>query len=1581
VVIKPPKKILTARQQGTIWAAQQERPFWEQPTPVRVSPPSAFHHRDMGPPSRPSRVSPATQYRRAFRAPADVKAQLQIARTMTPKRRALYEKIMTPPEEVHASLWKAIKDTPASIYHHSIIGPAIRGLGLLTAHEAPRAYAWLSNPDAVRSFVTSPGRVGHAARVAAMQIGFDPKALIHPVAKVHHDEAVQRRLAAWQRAHPHATTEEFLRANPDALNANIVPWAAPVSGLLKSAIETQVPRALAREAAANTLLRGPARNATHDLIDQAMIGRPPAEVRRVKGALDARVHAETKNLGLGARDTKKAISARFTDLGQQITDEAPNVPRARLAHQIIRQAREAVTPLSDAHAQSMKNLQEAQAAYDLAREKAGAAKSGDLFKAKQDAATVLGRAKNLELYDRVEGMIQPKPTLPSHPNYAERQALAESLIEQHGGTTALPASIQTTEDVHRVFSLLDAMAQRGIHGKEWYLNSAKAILSLARGDINQAERIAELFAIYSPQQPILGNTSLAFRALNEHLLGRQITTGQEWQQKAAQKILDGVGHWEGRKTNNFYRNFMADIIKLKTSTPEEANALMKQYGITGHEITNDLWMSRSVGHTTDAVSGGRYDVLDALIGQAAHERGWQPREVQAAIWTHLKDVSDDVSANIDFATSIDRHLAEVFGLGNIHPELRTAINDFASEVGLLSREITSGGRQLGIGTSAAPRGTKGAPAFRLKDNERRLLDAVTSTVAHALGEDSLTWVRPFKTTTPTRADTIVVRLGQRGTHGDAARLAEQLNPHGGERIQVFQHDDGLLVRNQDPNLPNSKPGKAADFWKLVEAHAGNLFGDNIDFAAYASDSRTVKGANHVQHIARAFGNRAGSPAGLRFQQAADRLISTAESVRAGGAAGEPAAGGAYLPRIERIPTLARRLVTEETGSFNLGAFLDPFGRKGAMPEEIAGPPPETPPPWQPPEGEPSRTLIDPTPGARVYEIRIGDEPVGTITREGKAWRITPAERFAQGTEKWPVDTTLKAAEQRIVAHAYGLGPTRADVPSLLQGARSMRGKVKAGRSIEAGQRSAAGERAYQEAGGGIEGHHAAKRALRGPYMTLNYKGFQYFTREALDQMVRDVREHPDLLPFERTRAADALEKAWEDAKLPSESDIGLLERVFPPEVIKSIEDQTRTKLQKVGGAVSGILNAPRAIESSFDVSALLRQSLVASLRHPGLAAKNTVPMVQSLFSKKAYAQIMEDIASRPNYNQMMESGLSLLDIGKDMNRREELFTSRMAEVIPGVRRSERAYTGFLNLMRADIFDQMAPHISDVALSKGRDPEKAIKNLAGLINAMTGRGGLSYGEKFAKELNVLFFSPRLFASRIAMFKYMVDPRVDPRVRLYAFRSMLQTFSALTGILYLAKLNGATVVTDPRNPDFGKIKFGNIRIDVMGGFQQMARLIAQEATQTRISSTTGKTYSLANPAYGGQTPLGIGFSFARTKLAPIPSLLADIGLRKTYAGQPVILYGHGGISPYLPSTNSELYQRAMPLLWQDMWDAYQNHANAAEILSLYGLGLTGVGVQAYGKKPPKSRRSYIGGGGGSDVGGADVGIGGADIGGGP
>src|SRR5215467_2807017 len=104
VVIKPPKMILTGKQQGTIWAAQQERPFWEQPTPVRVSPASAFHHRDMGPPSRPPRVSPATQYRRAFRAPVDVKAQLQIARTMTPKRRALYTQIMTPPEEVHASL-------------------------------------------------------------------------------------------------------------------------------------------------------------------------------------------------------------------------------------------------------------------------------------------------------------------------------------------------------------------------------------------------------------------------------------------------------------------------------------------------------------------------------------------------------------------------------------------------------------------------------------------------------------------------------------------------------------------------------------------------------------------------------------------------------------------------------------------------------------------------------------------------------------------------------------------------------------------------------------------------------------------------------------------------------------------------------------------------------------------------------------------------------------------------------------------------------------------------------------------------------------------------------------------------------------------------------------------------------------------------------------------------------------------------------------------------------------------------------------------------------------------------------------
>jgi len=631
------------------------------------------------------------------------------------------------------------------------------------------------------------------------------------------------------------------------------------------------------------------------------------------------------------------------------------------------------------------------------------------------------------------------------------------------------------------------------------------------------------------------------------------------------------------------------------------------------------------------------------------------------------------------------------------------------------------------------------------------------------------------------------------------------------------------------------------------------------------------------------------------------------------------------------------------------------------------------------EGDPHIRLVDKTPGERVYHVHVGDTKVGEIHGVGDGKYVPHVDEPYHRGVSWSgeiVDRTRKEAAQRVLSHALMVSPAREEIPGMLHGAKSLRGKVRAARSIEAGKRSAAGAQAFQEAGGGVEGLHAKLRTYRGEYPTLAYRDFQHFTPEALQAMINEVEDSPKLLNFEKTRAQLALKEAHENGTLPKESEIALLQKVFPAETVKSLEQATRTKYDTALHYAGELLNLPRSIQSSYDLSALLRQGLVASGRHPVLAAKNIPGMLRAAAPFKgegAYERIMAEIHSRPGYEKMMESGLAL-------PKKEEFFTSGIAERIPGVNMSGRAYTAFLAKMRADMFDQMAEHVQQVAESKGRDGQKAVKQLVGYINAATGRGGLSAtfkaggkeyglkGEKFAKELNTLFFSPRLFASRIAIFKYAMSPGVDPRVRLEATRALAQTFGALVGAVYLAKRMGANINMDPRNPDFGKIRFGNTRVDPFAGFQQPLRLMAQEITGKQISSTTGKTYSLANPAFGGADRPSIAFNFARSKFAPTPSFAFDVWKGKDVVGRKIHWGGFG------PVHGGELYNRGMPLLMQDVLDVWhQTHGNMSAAMFLAMLGGLGVGVQAYGPKPPKGKGGYLpapsgslyGGGGGSGL----------------
>src|SRR5690606_29468999 len=102
--------------------------------------------------------------------------------------------------------------------------------------------------------------------------------------------------------------------------------------------------------------------------------------------------------------------------------------------------------------------------------------------------------------------------------------------------------------------------------------------------------------------------------------------------------------------------------------------------------------------------------------------------------------------------------------------------------------------------------------------------------------------------------------------------------------------------------------------------------------------------------------------------------------------------------------------------------------------------------------------------------------------------------------------------------------------------------------------------------------------------------------------------------------------------------------------------------------------------------------------------------------------LMFTITQKDTYPLMVKSGLAFTHLGDQLSGREEAFMSRQADKIPGVKRSERAYTGFLNKLRADTFDSIVTKAKEAGIDVEADPD-GLKTLARFVNNATGRGDL------------------------------------------------------------------------------------------------------------------------------------------------------------------------------------------------------------------------------------------------------------------
>ena len=376
-----------------------------------------------------------------------------------------------------------------------------------------------------------------------------------------------------------------------------------------------------------------------------------------------------------------------------------------------------------------------------------------------------------------------------------------------------------------------------------------------------------------------------------------------------------------------------------------------------------------------------------------------------------------------------------------------------------------------------------------------------------------------------------------------------------------------------------------------------------------------------------------------------------------------------------------------------------------------------------------------------------------------------------------------------------------------------------------------------------------------------------------------------------------------------------------------------------GEKIITALNVPRAIKSSFDVSAPFRQGIVLGGASAKLWKESWVPMMKALRENTGEAERIEkEIRDNPLY-ELAKDRLALTDFKGPLTKQEENFIGLdYAKHIPGVEASSRAYNTFLNKLRMDFFEFYVK----AAMEKGYDVAGAsdeskylLDSIGKWVNTASGRGGKVDAGKALAAANATFFSPRLIMSRLQLLnpaQYVPIPGYKgPHkfVRQQARKAMGKLAAEISATLVLAQQAGADVEWDPRSSDFGKIKLGDTRIDIAGGMAQFITLYARVLTR-QTKTGAGEVVDLEG-GYAGRDPWDVVTDFLENKAAPVPGY--GVNYLKDESAPGV---------PFNPVTDTA--KLFAPIGLENTIDAAMQ-GGVGPAAATIGLGSVGFGVDTY------------------------------------
>ncbi len=595
---------------------------------------------------------------------------------------------------------------------------------------------------------------------------------------------------------------------------------------------------------------------------------------------------------------------------------------------------------------------------------------------------------------------------------------------------------------------------------------------------------------------------------------------------------------------------------------------------------------------------------------------------------------------------------------------------------------------------------------------------------------------------------------------------------------------------------------------------------------------------------------------------------------------------------------------------------------------------------------------------RGRKWKIGAKEAAEFTAELPAWMALPGARGARAIPKkippirrplpppgevLPLGVKLpKGVPEVKPPITPGVAPplvapeaTVAKLTNALKEIKKVRATMKPLRKEELSRKFGAAEEALQTIKNPEEAFNTAMSRLKEalPKGDVSLIGKQFTEQEGagLLNMIRGSQ----FKVYEQIRARTALQKIMETDLVLQPNEIKLLGAIFGKDLASTLLKTRQSMGSKAFTGLMDVMNLPRAILASFDNSFLLRQGAPMVPSHPIAASKTFMRSLAVPWTEKTFARGVQLVESRPGTEFAKEMGLAITEWPvkgfRQLSKMEEPYMTRFARWIPGIKQSERAYVFSANDFRSRIWEGYMSLFERLGAT-----ELDYRELAKLINAATGRGSMPQQLTGASPLlNAIFFSPRLQLGRLQVPLMMASP--SRIVRKEATKTLVRFLASGASVLSAASIGvGVTVEKDPRSSDFGKMRIGDTRLDIWGGYVQYARFIAQLITAQRKDPETGKITELNRRQVVDR--------FLQSKYSPAFGLLNDIFAGRSYMGEKMTL------DPADLSTQAR--NRLVPMFIQDMIDAIEEEGILGGFLALPGFA--GVGITSYSPRGAPARR---------------------------